>query len=392
MSQKTMKKIALFISAFMVLSVLLGIITPLIIYADQSTQDKLDQAQQELKDLATQREEIEQELKQIESSQSNLQNQITLLDKQIVTTSAEITATQVAINALTDSIVIQEKNLEDAIKRMDEQYDSFRTQVRTTYKMGDTSYMDIILGSNDFFDMLARMQLSKEIMDHSKQVFENYTNLANEVEFVKNSLQHDKQVQEGYKTNLTEQKKSLEKSSAQSEEKMKQLLADEQAAKSAEAANIKAEEEMAVRVAMLSMELAGSGSYVGGELTWPTPSSTRITSPFGYRTHPITGKYSLHTGVDVGASGGADILSANTGVVIVSDYHSAYGNYVMVDHGGGTVTLYAHMSKRLVSVGETVLRAQKIGLVGTTGWSTGNHLHFEVIKNGEHTNPLDYFS
>ena len=307
-------------------------------------------------------------------------------------TNQEISVTQGVINDLEADIEVQEKNLEQATIKMDNQYESFKTQVRVSYEMGETTYLDIILGSDDFFDMLSRMQISKQLMNHNKTVFEEYTNNAKIVEDAKLQLEENKKTQEVHRLNLDNKILTLEKQSAQSESKMKDLMQDENKAEAAEAQNLKAEDEMADRVAQLSKELAGTGAYVGGELSWPVPSSTRVTSPFGNRKHPITNKQSFHKGVDIGASGGSSIISANAGKVIVSDYQSAYGNYVMVDHGGGTVTLYAHMQKRLVSAGDTVGKGEKIGLVGTTGWSTGNHLHFEVIKNGDHTNPMNYFS
>ena len=130
--------------------------------------------------------------------------------------------------------------------------------------------------------------------------------------------------------------------------------------------------------------------YSGGVLLWPCPSSHRVTSEFGYRIHPILGYRKLHTGIDIGASYGAAIVAANSGKVIASYYNSSYGNMVMIDHGGGIVTLYAHASSRRVSKGASVSRGQTIARVGSTGSSTGNHLHFEVRVNGSYKNPRSY--
>jgi murein DD-endopeptidase MepM/ murein hydrolase activator NlpD len=138
------------------------------------------------------------------------------------------------------------------------------------------------------------------------------------------------------------------------------------------------------------LRLQGTEEYVGGVLGWPAPSSKRITSYFGYRTHPILKVKKLHTGIDIGVPSGHDIVAANAGKVIKAAWNNSYGYMIMIDHGGGIVTLYAHNSKLLVKTGDIVKKGQVIALSGSTGMSTGPHLHFEVRVNGEYKNPLDY--
>jgi murein DD-endopeptidase MepM/ murein hydrolase activator NlpD len=136
-----------------------------------------------------------------------------------------------------------------------------------------------------------------------------------------------------------------------------------------------------------------SGTVVGsGRLSWPSASSNVVTSLFGTRMHPIYGYYRTHNGIDIAAKYGTNILAADSGTVITSAYNSSYGNYVVISHGNGMTTLYAHMSARKVSEGNAVSTGQTIGLVGSTGASTGPHLHFEVSVNGSRVNPLNYFS
>ena len=127
-------------------------------------------------------------------------------------------------------------------------------------------------------------------------------------------------------------------------------------------------------------------------MAWPAPQYTRISSYFAGRIDPITGKKSNHGGLDLAAPGGSPILAANSGTVIIAGYHYSYGNYVVIDHGGGVSTLYGHSSKLLVSRGQKVSRGQQIAKVGTTGRSTGNHLHFEVRINGQRVDPLPYIT
>ena len=131
---------------------------------------------------------------------------------------------------------------------------------------------------------------------------------------------------------------------------------------------------------------------MGGTFAWPSVSSY-ITSPYGTRVHPVTKTVKTHTGIDIGASHGTNIYAAASGTVLVSGWNSGgYGNYVVIDHGGGVTTLYAHCSALLVSSGQSVTKGQVIAKIGSTGISTGPHLHFEVLKNGSHTNPMAYFN
>lgn len=131
--------------------------------------------------------------------------------------------------------------------------------------------------------------------------------------------------------------------------------------------------------------------YVGGEFTWPCPASRYISSSFGNRLHPTLNVWKFHTGIDIGCSAGKNIVAAASGKVIMSQWYGGYGNCVMIDHGGGIVTLYGHASKLLVSKGQVVKQGQVIALVGSTGRSTGPHLHFEVRKNGQYIDPMSYF-
>ena len=136
----------------------------------------------------------------------------------------------------------------------------------------------------------------------------------------------------------------------------------------------------------------GGGKVYSGSLVWPCPSYSRISSQYGYRTHPISGTRKLHKGLDIAASSGNPVIAAASGTVVKSYFSSSYGNYVVISHGGGLMTAYAHMTRRLVSAGQTVTAGQQVGTVGSTGNSTGPHLHFEVYVGGSTTNPMNYFS
>ena len=147
---------------------------------------------------------------------------------------------------------------------------------------------------------------------------------------------------------------------------------------------------MEARIKLLAAANASGTPYVGGDFVWPVPGYNGITSKFGMRTHPITGVYKLHTGVDIGAPTGANFVASNKGIVIAAEYNTAYGNFVMIDHGGGIQTLYAHGSQIVTSVGQEVNAGDVVLKVGSTGYATGPHAHFEVRINGTPVEPLTY--
>ncbi len=187
-------------------------------------------------------------------------------------------------------------------------------------------------------------------------------------------------------------KKKLDELCTQSENQIKDLQKDEEKLRKAEEENEKEEKKLQAEIKKMLEELAKQNSvYVGGTFTWPCPGYYNITSEFGMRFHPTLKVNKLHTGMDIGAPRGAKVVAANAGTVIRATTNASYGNYVMIDHGGGYTTLYAHMSVLSVSKGDKVTKGQQVGKVGSTGYSTGNHLHFEVLVGGEWVNPMNYF-
>ena len=223
-------------------------------------------------------------------------------------------------------------------------------------------------------DLIKELEEKKKTIDLSRQKLENEKQeLATIVENqtrLSRTLQNTKKMRESFIEKLSDDEKDLQTKideiNAQYDEVNKQILA-----------------------------LAEQGidtAYIGGELAWPVPGYTRITSKYAMRVHPITGQYKLHTGVDIGAPEGANFIAANDGIVTKAERNTAYGNMVIVDHGGGISTLYAHGSEILVEVGQSVKRGEVVLKVGSTGYSTGPHAHFEVRINGVTTDPLPYIT
>lgn len=341
------------------------------------------------------------------------------LDKQMELTQDEIDTTKALIRSLKEQIGIKSDELDEAERALDEKTELFETRVRVMYENGDISYLDVLLSSDSFSDMLSNLEIVSQIMDYDQKVVRDYTAAKKEIEVKKASLESDKKDEETYQDSLESKYSALDEQKSEQQAIIAELNANMDA-KKAQAEKMEAEQEsINSEIERLSREAAeraaaeaaarkqqqqqsGSSSSqdsgvvipTSGTFVWPLSDygTDRISSPYGYRTHPITGKRKLHAGIDVGVPCGATIVAAASGTVVRSYMSSSYGNYTVIDHGGGVMTAYAHQSKRLVSAGEHVSAGQKIGLVGSTGNSTGNHLHFEVYVNGSTVNPMRYFN
>ena len=233
--------------------------------------------------------------------------------------------------------------------------------------------------------------LITEIASVDKNLLDEVESEKKEIELAKQKLEKN---QETLATALQTQTKTatvLQNTKALRENYISRL-SDEEKAKQAQIDEMTQQYE-AVNNQILELAVQGLDSvYIGGELAWPVPGYTKITSNYGMRVHPITGQYKLHTGVDISAPIGVNFVAANDGIVTKAGYNTAYGNMVIIDHGGGISTLYAHGSEILVTVGQTVKKDDPILKVGSTGYSTGPHAHFEVRINGVVTDPLPYIT
>jgi murein DD-endopeptidase MepM/ murein hydrolase activator NlpD len=277
---------------------------------------------------------------------------------------------------------------------------------------GTISYFEIVFGATSFADLLSRIDFISEIMSYDESVYDEYVAAKNETLAAKASLeeanalqQEAKREQEAKKVELDAQ---VEEASAlilelgdnidayqneyaelqEEEAKLEKEISDKMEA----LAKQKAAEEEARKSQYIEGGMPDGDGVSYGNFIWPSADSRYVTSLFGTRLHPIYHTYKTHNGIDIGASYGTSVLAADGGVVTTSTDSSSYGKYIIINHGNGTSTLYAHMSSRLVSEGQSVSQGQVIGLVGSTGISTGPHLHFEVYVGGSRVNPLNYFS
>lgn len=325
------------------------------------------------------------------------------IDAQLDKANAELSSLNMQIASLQSDITAKEKEIDNLTNEESEANELFKERMRALYEDNSLSYVDVILNSTSISDFFYRIDVIRQISDYDQNVI---TQIVNKKEVIEDS-----------KKELETKQTEIEKVQAQAEAKkatVQQLSNENQAVLNSINSDIteyekqlKAEEQEAARIesrikALLAQQAKSSQSGSGTGTTnqtpsasgfiWPCPASKTVTSPFGNRYHPLTGKYTKHNGIDIGGPNGCNIVASKAGTVIVSEYSSSYGNYIIVNHGGGYTTTYAHLSSRLVSVGASVSQGQVIGKEGSTGWSTGPHLHFEVSVNGVRYNPLNYVS
>ncbi len=354
---------------------------------------------EEMTDLQTQQQELQNqindatgELEGVQEELSENLRQVQKLDEKIQTSQTELDELNTKITELQTSLDEVGEKLKVAEERYNRQKEILEVRLVAMYETSDTQYLDVILSSRSISDFLSNYFLITELANYDTELLEDMKEQKDEIELAKKKLDYTQEQYATIKQNQTKTAKILENTKIVREnyiarlsdqEKELQAQIDEYNSRFAE-----------VNAEILSLALQGIDTkYIGGELAWPIPGYTRITSKFGMRYHPILHYTKLHTGVDVSAPTGANFVAANDGIVVKAGYNGAYGNMVIIDHGGGVSTLYAHGSEIMEQVGQTVKRGETVVLkVGSTGYSTGPHAHFEVRINGSPVNPLDYVS
>ncbi len=380
--------VALAIIILLVLSMLTSIVFGLRTYADSS----VSSMQNELDSIIAKKEKLEKELESIADKKDAILEQKSIIDQQINELNEEAELLSDIVDGLSDELEESEERLKTAEASLDENTEHAKERIRAMYELGDTSYLSIILSSESLHDFITRVELVKQMAAYDKQVIDTLTETRNTIETETKAIEEKKNAQEDALNALESNVNSLEKKQSQSDSLIdsfnKKTEANKKAIEEAEAAEAELQAEIRAALANSSNE-----TFVGGAYQWPVSGYYSITDVFGMRTHPTTGVYKMHTGVDIAGSGirNKPILAANSGTVLKAGWHTAYGNYVVIDHGGGCSTLYGHASSLNVSAGQKVSRGDVIAYVGSTGYSTGPHLHFEIYENGEYKNPLSFF-
>ncbi len=345
----------------------------------QYREDELQKVQESIKALDSAIREKETSKKQIVNDVNALNNSIRNLDNEITTLDDEIAGYE-------EEIRLKEIELENTETTLEEKKEIFYERLRVMYKSKNVGYFEIVFGARDFEDLLTRIDMIRLLVAHDTDLIEVLGEEISHMEALKTELEAAKVSLESTKDELKVKQGRLNEDVGVLETKKIQLNKDLQALESqVDRLNSDADQLTSIIANLKLQEI-----YVGGEMAWPAPGVYRITSPFGYRIHPILNIRKLHTGVDIGTPSGTTIVAAQSGDVIYSDWYGGYGLVVMIDHGGGIVTLYGHNSKLLVKVGQTVTKGDPISLSGTTGLSTGPHLHFEVRVDGDYVDPLTY--
>ena len=356
------------------------------------TKAQVDALKTKVAEAGKRKNELKNQLSGLTNDLSALQKQISLLDSQIEAQQDEIDAQEELLGELTQMIADKTIELEESERQQAEQYDQLRSRLRYMVEHGTTSSLSILLSSDSFSDFLNRYEIIRQISLRDENLFEQLKAIRDKVLTEKQELEDTKKDAEDTKLQMEANKAELE---AQMEAKRKQMDSIQLAQKNvkdAYTAMIETEDELMAQYKKAAAEYAAQSTYVGGTFMWPLPAGNNVvTCKYGMRTHPITGKRKLHTGVDLRAATGTKVYAANKGTVTTSGYSSAWGNYIIISHGGGITTLYAHMSKRSVSKDDKVKQGDIIGYSGNTGYSTAPHLHFEISKNGSTYNPLNEF-
>ena len=337
-------------------------------------------AQQKLSDSVKKQDELKGKINDAKNQKTSTMAKKQALDTEISGLQSKIDKLASQISDSNAKIANKQAELTKAQEESAKQYSAYCDRAKMLIERGSVTYLEILLKAESFSDLLSRINIVKQIARYDSNRLDQLKKIEEQIAAVKKELENEKGVLVALKSENDTQL-------------INSLTSDISSYEAALAAQEKAEAAARDEIKRLTQtQSSQSRVFVGGVFAWPSVS-TVITSPYGTRTHPVTGRVKRHAGVDIGAGYGTNIYAANSGTVLVAGWNSGgYGNYVVIDHGGGITTLYGHCSSLCVSKGQTVTKGQVIAKVGSTGMSTGPHLHFEVLKNGSTTNPMSYFN
>ena len=393
--------------AFLLAGTMLFTVMPdrLSVKATESTEESIAQKKEEINKAKEEREklkdglsDIKQMVNQLEKSKSSLKEYVAELDVQLVSVGEKIEELKELIVQKEKEIEETKKELEEAIRIEEEQYASMKKRIKLMYEMGGHFYIDMVLGASSFGEMLNKAEYVESISNYDRKKLEEFQLNRELIQVVKQELEEEEETLHEAKALVEKEQSNLE---VLIDNKNKEITAYESDIATQEQAireyeeYIREQDEMIATLERALKEMENSNNnrqYDGGVFAWPAPASYGITSPFGMRMHPTLHVNKFHNGVDLGAAGGTPIVAAYDGTVVAAGYSSTMGNYIYINHGSGLVTIYMHASALYVSTGQEVSKGEKIAAVGTTGRSTGNHLHFGVRKDGAYVDPMGYIS
>ncbi len=380
-------------------------------YAEDNS--NIDELKKRINEREKEKQNLENEKKQIQAGKRDVQSFINSLEGKknelntmIAELDGEVAAIEAKIENLNEQIALKEEEIETIRRELIaaeedalEQYNAMKIRIRYMYERGENYYTEILLGSESFGDMLNKAEYVQMLNEYDRNKLNEYQYVVENVRATKEVLEGEEELlqltkqdaqdeEDNLKTIIDEKNRQIEEYKVQIAGQQ-ELIEQYEAEEAAQAAVIAAVEAQ-LKADKNALAEAERLHYNGGKFLWPAPDYTRISSPYGYRIHPISGVKKLHAGVDMASPMGTRILAAYDGKVIAASYNSSMGNYIMIDHGDNLITVYMHASALLVSTGQRVSRGDLIAKVGSTGNSTGPHLHFAVRLNGAYVDPMPY--
>ncbi len=375
--------IAIVLAVLMAAGVLVNVVASL-----SASATSIADLQQKKNELANQKKAVQAKIESAEYEKASVVEKKNLLDQQIILTQQEIDEAVKLIDEYTAFIAQAELDIIDLQAQEEEQWQAYKKRVRVMEESGNISYLEVLFTATSFSELLSRVDSVSEIMEKDRNIYNDLVDTRNELTKLKEEKEQAKIDQENEKAELESKERDLENQVAQAEN----LIAQYQEAINSNKDLISEIEAEDAKIDQQIKDAENTPSDVvgEGEFIWPARGG-RVTSPFGNRNSPTAGASSYHKGIDIGGLGyGADILASKSGTVTTATYSSSYGYYVIINHGDGTTTTYAHASRLLVSRGQTVTQGQVIAKVGSTGISTGPHIHFEITVNGSRVDPQKY--
>lgn len=396
----------------------------------QATEESnLSEAQQEKKTLENDLQKAKELIDSLKGSKEDIQSEVEKLDKQLNEISGKVKEFESRLSKKRQEIANTESALNKAKEQEKKQYRNMKKRIQFMYENGQTSYVEMLLSADSFTDFLNAVEYITQISQYDRKMLKEYQNMQVTIADTQKTLETDYASLQSLQAKVQEEKQAVAALESAKKGELNDVaddLTDAQSVAKAYEAEIQAQNEVIAQIqaaqkraaeqqaaqqqAQAAEENQGATDAAGknqntaqnttpsgngqstGSMMWPCPSSKRVTSDYGPRTSPTNGASSNHKGIDIGAAYGADIVAADGGTVLVATYSSSGGNYVIIDHGGGLCTVYMHASSLTVSAGQTVSKGQVIAKVGSTGISTGNHLHFGVTLNGVYVSPWGYVS
>lgn len=364
-------------------------------------ENQIRQAQDEKDALQSGLSNLQNIKAELETQRSSLKNYVAQLDGSLAQIEQNIQELSEKIAAKEEEITVAQEELESALKNEENQKESMINRIRMVYESGDPQMVDMLLKSSSFGDFLNKADYVERVIAYDQKMWQDYKLVREYVELCKQELELEKEILDEAKAGVLEEQRNLE---ALIDQKKQDIIAYETDITNKEKAikeykeEIEAQEnEIAMLEAQIAEEkkkiLANSGvvlTYDGGAFKFPVASYTRVSEEYGPRIHPTLGIPQFHNGVDLASPTGTSIYAAYDGTVVAAAYSATMGNYVMIDHGSGLYTIYMHASALYVEKDDIVVRGETIAAVGSTGRSTGPHLHFSVRLNGEYQSPWNY--